>query len=183
MRYSMIGMWELTVTGPPALLNDTGPLSVVVRGFNDDAMDRSNLEFAAANEIARICGWGKSYDDTPEQYTPMAFGDPVLTANKYRTPDGSQQWFVGVYSASRSCGGPEEGGWWYDTGNLVQQTAVNSHDEARSLAEKLQGTEAEPGKFPYTGKRGSVLGGEDYDVRVGIEPFAEFYPEERPHYE
>lgn len=172
-----MGVWRLTVTEPPALLDDIGAHDVEVEGLggNDD-FDRRNLEFAAANKVARDMGY-KSYDDLPEQYTPMGFSAPVLSHNQYVTPDGAQQWFVGVFSVDRSYGGAEEGGWWFDTGELVQQTAVNSHGEAEALREKLRD------EFPDTGRSSSVLGGKDYRIAIAIKPHPEHFPETVPHYE
>lgn len=37
-------------------------------------------------------------------------------------------------------------------------------------------------RFPRTGKRGSVLGGDDYEIRIETH-FARPFPEEIPHYE
>jgi hypothetical protein len=172
-----LGVWKLTVTGPPALL-DAFYGEVEVRGFSgDDEFERRNLEYDACQQVATDMGY-KSYDDMPEQFTPVTFGMPVRSKNKYVTAEGTQQWFVGVYSVDRCYGGPEEGGWWYDTGELVQSTAVSSCEEAEELRARLYGDE-----FPDTGKSYSVLGGDDYRIIIGIEPPAEYFPKKVPHYE
>jgi hypothetical protein len=172
-----MGVWKLTVTGPRALL-DVYYGEVEVEGLGgDDKFDRNNLEYDACQEVAKGLGY-KSYDDLPEQYTPITFGEPELSTNMYVTPEGAQQWFVGVYSVGRSYGGPEEGGWWYDTGELVQQTAVNSYDEAEEVRQRLY-----DGEFPDTGKSSSVLGGDDFRIAIGIEPHAKSFPDTKPRYE
>lgn len=43
-------------------------------------------------------------------------------------------WSIGVYSTGRSYGGPEEGGWWYDTGSLIdpqKQRVFENFEEAK----------------------------------------------------
>lgn len=84
--------------------------------------------------------------------------------------------FVNVYEVDRCYGGPEEGGWWYDAGTLVESAEVPA-GEAEEVAAEL----AE--QYPHTGKVGSVLyQGGDYRIRVEDEPGAD-YPVEAPHYE
>lgn len=175
---SVYGVWTMKVTGPAAALAELGGVEVKVEGRGgSDEFDRRNMFFTASNMVAELTG-RKSYDDMPEEWCPLDFSEPVLSHNEFVTPDGDQQWFVAVYDVDRVCGGPEEGGWWYDTGELVQQTAVNSPADAEALRERLYA-----GEFPDTGKSSSVLGGEDYRITVGIRPFAPHFPEERPRYE
>ena len=82
--------------------------------------------------------------------------------------------FVNVYEVSREYGGPEEGGWWFDTGQPVAIFVVPYPSEVgipndgslpalpgivnlrRACAEGL--VELLREHFPRTGKRGSVLG-------------------------
>ncbi len=50
-------------------------------------------------------------------------------------------WSIGVYSTGRSYGGPEEGGWWYDTGSITDQWKVRGFDnftEAQKYAAQLR---------------------------------------------
>ncbi len=86
--------------------------------------------------------------------------------------------FVCVYDVGREYGGPEEGGWWYDTGDPMWETAAAFATEAEAVkyADLLRAD------FPPTGRRSSVLGGDDYNVEISRELPA-FYPAERPHYE
>lgn len=175
--YPIKGVWRLRLTGPEALLNAVGAAEVTIEGlYSDDPLDRSNLEYQANDDLAQQMGYD-SYDDMPEQYCPPDWSDPELTHNEWVTPDGKQQWFVAVYLADQGYGGPEEGGWWYECGELVQQTAVNSREEAEELRERLRE------QFPDTGKRYSVLSGDDYSIRIDIRPMEAGYPETRPRYE
>ena len=119
------------------------------------------------------------------------------------------QLYVNIYTVGRASGGPEEGGWFYDYGTpisaiLVEFTeaehqAITAYARAilgegeeftdewlevfrtklREKAERI----AEPLRTQYaaTGKRSSVLGGEDYEVVIE-DHFARAYPEEVPTY-
>lgn len=93
------------------------------------------------------------------------------------TLDGASIWFIAVYDVSRNYGGPEEGGWWYDSGTLIEVHACSTYEQAEQLREALRED------YPDSGKRYSVLGGDDYDISIGVEIPAAFFPEEIPHYE
>ena len=52
----------------------------------------------------------------------------------------AQWWSVGVYETGRSYGGPEEGGWWYDTGQMIDPYRVrgfNDIEKAKKYRLKL----------------------------------------------
>jgi hypothetical protein len=87
------------------------------------------------------------------------------------------QFYVNAYGIDRNMGGPEEGGWWYDSGTPVESVRFTTLREAEAYK-----IEAEV-KFPRTRARYSMADSEaDYDVM--IEPkFAEPWPDQRPHYE
>lgn len=119
--------------------------------------------------------------------------------------------WINIYAVERHYGGPEEGGWWYDSGTPVGSIPVElTHEEIMLLERSYwtgkdynldrnhlgwrevlrQATKdkawelAEPYEelYPNTGNSSSVLGGEDYRVAVEDE-FAQAYPTERPRYE
>lgn len=55
-------------------------------------------------------------------------------------------WSVGVYETGRSYGGPEEGGWWYDTGSMIDHFRVRGFDnfeEAKKYQRELRDHYAE----------------------------------------
>jgi uncharacterized protein (DUF1684 family) len=85
-------------------------------------------------------------------------------------------WWINVYRINRRYGGPEEGGWWFDTGEPVASIPVKGQAEARQAAGYWRK------RFPKTDCRYSSIGGEDHDVMVQ-DHFAESFPRERPHYE
>lgn len=80
-------------------------------------------------------------------------------------------WSIGVYETGRSYGGPEEGGWWYDTGSRIdphKQRVFEDLAEARKYMAEL--------REEYVGQRDiSVLGFTEKLPVAG-------YPARRPVY-
>lgn len=64
----------------------------------------------------------------------------------------SDAWVVAVYEMNRHYGGPEEGGWYYDTRELVAMATAESEEAATLLAMQL-----EEGDYKSTGDRFSVV--------------------------
>jgi hypothetical protein len=68
---------------------------------------------------------------------------------------------VAVYAEDRAYGGPEEGGWWYTTGELVGVVgAVFDEDEAWEIARMWNETnplEDRYGRRGYPGERATVV--------------------------
>lgn len=90
-------------------------------------------------------------------------------------PEGA--WVV-VHEVGREYGGPEEGGWWYDTGRVVYRRRVmpdESQADQLAQAERLFDTTTSH-RFSMS-RRGT-----DYRASVGSDR-GEDYPEVRPHYE
>lgn len=84
--------------------------------------------------------------------------------------------YVNVYVVDRRFGGPEEGGWWFDTGTPVASIPVED-DQAEPTRDKLRE------RYPDEGHRYSMAQRDD-DYAVVIEDeFAVAWPSERPHYE
>lgn len=84
--------------------------------------------------------------------------------------------YVAVYEVDRAYGGAEEGGWWYDCGELVKVVIASSRDEAEAIRDKLRE------EYPNTGKRSSVLYGEDYDVGIETRFPETHFPSRTPYY-
>jgi hypothetical protein len=85
--------------------------------------------------------------------------------------------YVNVYEIDREYGGPEEGGWYYDSGRVVDSRQVHGASQQAAAVREFQA------RYPRTNKAGTVLyAGGDYRVRVEDAPGAN-YPTERPHYE
>ena len=87
--------------------------------------------------------------------------------------------YMNVYRVDRCYGGPEEGGWYYDTGEPIASIPFENEHEGKRLRLELT-TKFKPMGDPRT--RFSVIGGSDYEV-FSEDHFAKAYPEERPHYE
>lgn len=85
--------------------------------------------------------------------------------------------YVAAYDVQRHYGGPEEGGWWFDSGELIYFVKCFGYEQATELYDLMEEI------YPSTGKRYSVLGGADYDIIIRDEVPLQKFPENRPHYE
>ena len=92
------------------------------------------------------------------------------------------QRYVNVYEVTRNYGGPEEGGWYWDSGEPMLSVKVTGKSEGEVEAAELILLEDLAKAYPDTGARYGVLGGEDYFVRIE-EHEGKAWPEEIPHYE
>lgn len=93
-------------------------------------------------------------------------------------------WFVNVYDRDREYGGPEEGGWWYDTGRFLKSRPCRSKDEAEEFAARWQRFLDTVHNKPRGSRANlnSVLCEGKLCCSVQRYP-GEDYPEVRPHYE
>lgn len=104
-------------------------------------------------------------------------------------PYNSATWHVNVYERHRNHGGPEEGGWWFDSGVYQPQMSVtfdrseyvveDVNHFALGLQERLNAEADEAGvpavhSVTYTGGRYTV----QTDDKAGAD-----WPTEPPHYE
>ena len=104
----------------------------------------------------------------------------------YRKPNERANYLVSVYDAALAYGGPEEGGWHYNRGELVRTVRVCRTEDAaykycRRLNERLRSR-----KFgPNHGKRekSSVLSDGVFEAHVHRHYAPLNFPERRPHYE
>lgn len=95
----------------------------------------------------------------------------------------SKSFVVAFYEIDRCYGGPEEGGWWFDTGELVRTVKVfHNEDDAFAWARAanywlrfFQRNVRSVGSVIYDGGR--------YEARVFENTAPQRYPEYRPHYE
>lgn len=100
---------------------------------------------------------------------------------------------VAVYLENRQYGGPEEGGWWYDAGELVQDIAFHLElamwptcwAEERNAEAECQRLQAALDAGPNQGRRStsSMLSTGRYVARVEDFPPPLSYPAEKPRYE
>ena len=89
----------------------------------------------------------------------------------------AQWWAVGVYTAGPAYGGPEEGGWWYDCGELVDHAKIRFFDSFREAHDYVQGL------WDYCLTENRDRG----DVKLVVSAFTEqmpdtHYPKTRPYY-
>ena len=87
--------------------------------------------------------------------------------------------FVNVYLVNRCYGGSEEGGWWFDAGEIVECVPCRNEVFARKVKESF-----EKGEYSNEGRRelSSVACGGVYEVVIEDRP-GEDYPKEKPFYE
>lgn len=89
-------------------------------------------------------------------------------------------WHVHGYLENRACGGPEEGGWYYDTGEFTDcHGAFETRSEAESVLAALQPAleEDRQGRYPPS----SVLCGGWPVLKIETRQ-GKSYPERRPTY-
>jgi hypothetical protein len=89
----------------------------------------------------------------------------------------AQWWAVGVYTRGSAYGGPEEGGWWFDCGELVEHHMIKFFDDYHDAVEYRNKL------WDWCTKENINSG----DTRVVARGFTEqmpeaFYPKKRPHY-
>jgi hypothetical protein len=103
---------------------------------------------------------------------------PVLHQPVELTNDGGVR-FVNVYFVQRCFGGREEGGWWYDCGELLRCIVLPTEAAAQELKASL-----EAGDFSNQGRRplSSVLSEGAFRVTIDSEPGCD-WPAKRPRYE
>lgn len=102
-------------------------------------------------------------------------------ARKKATKEGKQlPFYIVAYGINRCYGGPEEGGWYYDTSRILEVRKVYSLEAGLKAARELKE------EYP-TCKRGrfSVIGGEDTYLMVCYteEQFPQEGPNTKPRYE
>lgn len=93
---------------------------------------------------------------------------------------------VSIYMTDRAYGGPEEGGWWYGTGEPVKELGMHTRcfhilEEAQEYAEVLRNTilpDLNKGRRPIS----SVLSEGQFDVQIDEDEYPAPYPKERPYY-
>ena len=98
-------------------------------------------------------------------------------------PSNRTVYVVAVYLCDRAYGGPEEGGWWYDTGEMARIIRTfKDEDRAEAYATRMNSLlNATINK----GRRdiSSVLSDGKYYAEVHKNIAPHHYPERRPHYE
>lgn len=89
----------------------------------------------------------------------------------------AQWWYVAVYETGRAYGGPEEGGWWYSVGWLVEHAKIKFFDRYQDAYDYSQEL------WAYCLEENKDRG----DVRLAPRGFTEqmpdtHFPKTRPYY-
>ena len=88
--------------------------------------------------------------------------------------------FVNAYTVTQGYGGPEEGGWWFDVGEVLASVPVDSQAEAEVVKARLLERFADQA----TDRPRSSAAGDGIDLEVYFqEQVGRDYPDVRPHYE
>lgn len=86
-------------------------------------------------------------------------------------------WCVGVYTADRAYGGPEEGGWWYNCGGLVEHAKIKFFDRYQDAYDYTQEL------WAWCLEENKDRGDEKLVVRAFTEQLPDvYYPKTRPFY-
>lgn len=101
------------------------------------------------------------------------------------TPEKSKpvQYVVGLYMIDKAYGGSEDGGWWYEIGELIRPVKMfRSEKKAIEFMLKLQ---EYVDRFMNKGRHGtgSVLCEGWYDIQIYENHLPKCYPVTRPYYE
>ena len=98
---------------------------------------------------------------------------------------GEGNFKIAVYKVYRNYGGPEEGGWWYNSGDLVTQSRRRFSDEMEAIkyANKLRHRVDRLWNMPRGSESDiySVSGRYQFQVMVARR-HEDFFPQERPYY-
>lgn len=89
------------------------------------------------------------------------------------------RWWVSVWDVDRSYGGPEEGGWYYDSGTLVVKVPCKSYEQAIDVQEQMIETWTSDSDYPYYSV--NYTGGE-YHVNINEREPASHFPINTPYY-
>ena len=127
--------------------------------------------------------WEKHMENPENMFTgdDENVAEPDLPSHRDR-----HQWIVAVYDCALGYGGPEEGGWWFDTGSLTRIVRVfASEDRAYQYCRKLNTRLRCRTWGPNEGKRdkSSVLSDGFFEACVYMDHAPKGFPDVRPHYE
>lgn len=92
-------------------------------------------------------------------------------------------YFVNEYQTDRKFGGPEEGGWWYDTGRFVRCRGIFlSSSAAQDLRDRIENDEL-PERRRGLHSPSSMLSEGLWPEVVVEDHYGCDYPDHIPHYE
>lgn len=116
--------------------------------------------------------------------------DELSEREQNKLLDEKGMYLVSVYETNRAYGGPEEGGWWYDTGvpsedpeALKYHKSFTSHAKALAYREKVLDDIRRLNEDQGRRSPSSVLCNGYFDVQIDCNTFPKPYPQEIPRYE
>lgn len=125
-------------------------------------------------------GWVSEFEHTEvlyDEYNDMYYDiHGNMEVQSVRERDG-QWWAVAVYTAYSMYGGPEEGGWWYSAGELVEHAKAkffDNYQDAYDYAQEL---------WLFCFEENKDRGDEKLVVRGFTEQMPDtHFPKNRPYY-
>jgi hypothetical protein len=90
--------------------------------------------------------------------------------------------YLNAYLVDRNYGGPEEGGWWYDSGEPVASVPLPQFATPNYIEFVKQWLRTILGYMEGKRPLSSVIGGPELRIREE-DDIARAWPEHRPHYE
>lgn len=93
---------------------------------------------------------------------------------------------IGFYEVDRVYGGGEEGGWWYDTGDLTRAfRLIKNEDDAYAACRRANHllTFFQDKNRQIRPVSSVIYSGGRFEANVFENALPTHYPEERPHYE
>jgi hypothetical protein len=113
------------------------------------------------------------WDDYAEQYVTHDTG--VIVERTSERP--ALWWCVAVYTSNRAYGGPEEGGWWYSCGGLVEHAKIKFFDKYQDAYDYTQEL------WAWCMEENKDRGDEKLVVRAFTEQLPDMhYPKTQPFY-
>lgn len=105
-----------------------------------------------------------------------------------KAPEPPKAYSAAIYLVELRSGGPEEGGWWYDSGepsddadHMVLTRIFKDREEAWEYANRVLTPVCEK-ENEHRMPKSSVISNGVYEVHV-TEGYPTEFPEKRPHYE
>lgn len=114
------------------------------------------------------------------------YDDDEVLENTVKVEPKVKQWEVSIYELSMAYGGPEEGGWWYQTGTLVglSRRIFNSREAARKYCSRLNDKLGIQNKKLRYGLSSVCYSGGHHAASVNPRgKSSTHFPEYTPHYE
>ncbi len=137
----------------------------------------STLDIGSRNQLAEqaVADAEVAYHEALEVNDIAVFEERrgrILAALRVKRP-----FYVALVSSDKAYGGPEEGGWYFDTQEVIEQVAVSSLASMCAIVQDMMNRYTNAGKH----RPDSVLCRGWYEILVRTKPVMQ-EPRLRPHY-